>query len=107
MTGGTGSGKTIFALQYLLHGAQHCREPGVFVAFEETPKRIEANAKAFGWNISGLRPRDLLHEWLLAYELTALITAKAGGESILRADTRSKWLMCSHSNIERWRTKSA
>jgi circadian clock protein KaiC len=37
LTGGPGSGKTIFALQFLVHGAQVCTEPGIFVAFEETP----------------------------------------------------------------------
>ena len=33
--GGPGSGKTVFALQFLAHGAHHCGEPGIFVAFEE------------------------------------------------------------------------
>ena len=29
LVGGPGSGKTIFALQFLKHGAQDCREPGI------------------------------------------------------------------------------
>jgi replicative DNA helicase len=32
LAGGPGSGKTIFALQFLTHGARYCREPGIFVA---------------------------------------------------------------------------
>jgi circadian clock protein KaiC len=44
LAGGPDSGKTILALQFLVHGAQDCREPGIFVAFEETSKRIVANA---------------------------------------------------------------
>ena len=40
LVGGPGSGKTILALQFLVNGAQKSREPGIFVAFEETPKRI-------------------------------------------------------------------
>src|ERR1700734_1943028 len=52
LVGGPGSGKTIFAVQFLMHGAQSCNEPGIFVAFEESPKRLVANFKAFGWKIA-------------------------------------------------------
>ena len=98
--GGPGSGKTILALQFLVHGAQDCKEPGIFAAFEETSKRIVGNAESFGWKLAELRRGKLflldarptpdlaakrreiyrLHEWLLARELTGLITAKAGGD---------------------------
>ena len=57
--GGPGSGKTLFALQFLAHGAQHCNEPGIFVAFEETPTRIVANAESFGWKLTELRRKKL------------------------------------------------
>lgn len=59
LTGGPGSGKTIFALQFLMHGAQHCNEPGIFVAFEETPQRLLANVEGFGWHMEGLLPKKL------------------------------------------------
>lgn len=58
--GGPGSGKTIFGLQFLVHGARQCREPGVFVAFEESSKRILANAEAFGWNLPELQRKKAL-----------------------------------------------
>ena len=142
LVGGPGSGKTVLALQFLVHGAQRCKEPGIFVAFEESSKRIAANAESFGWNLAELRRKKLhfmdaqpmsdlvqsgtfdlsgmlamleaqtkkmgarrivfdaldvvlallpdaaakrrevyrLHEWLLARELTGVITAKAGGD---------------------------
>src|SRR5450631_2737053 len=51
LVGGPGSGKTILALQFLVHGAQRCNEPGIFVAFEETSQRILRNAEGFGWNL--------------------------------------------------------
>jgi len=60
LVGGPGSGKTIFALQFLVHGAQSCREPGIFVAFEETPQRIVANFQTFGWDLNKLQPKKLL-----------------------------------------------
>ena len=59
LVGGPGSGKTIFALQFLVHGAQACREPGIFVAFEETSGRIVANAESFGWKLATLRRKKL------------------------------------------------
>ncbi len=54
LIGGPGSGKTIFAMQFLVHGATHADEPGIFVAFEESAERIIANAEGFGWKLSSL-----------------------------------------------------
>jgi circadian clock protein KaiC len=53
--GGPGSGKTIFALQTLVSGAHLHKEPGIFVAFEESPERIAANAEKFGWEMVKLQ----------------------------------------------------
>ncbi len=59
LAGESGSGKTVFALQFLVHGAQDCREPGIFVAFEESSKRIVANAESFGWKLVELQRKKL------------------------------------------------
>ena len=142
LVGGPGSGKTILALQFLVHGARKCKEPGIFVAFEENATRIVANAESFGWNLAELQGKKLtlmdaqpapdvvqsgdfdlrgmlaaldaqikatgarrivfdalnialallpdaaaikrelyrLHDWLLARELTAILTLQAGAE---------------------------
>lgn len=48
LVGGAGSGKTILALQFLVHGARS-REPGIFVGFEESSARVVANTEGFGW----------------------------------------------------------
>lgn len=60
LTGGPGSGKTLFALQCLVHGARDCKEPGIFVAFEETAQRLMANATSFGWKLAELARRKKL-----------------------------------------------
>ena len=52
--GGPGTGKSVFALQSLVNAARERKQPGIFVAFEEGPEEICANAATFGW---GLRPR--------------------------------------------------
>ena len=57
LEGGPGSGKTIMALQSLVHGARADGEPGIFVAFEEHSELIMANAKSFGWDIEGVKSK--------------------------------------------------
>ncbi len=59
LEGGPGCGKTVFALQTLVNGARHHREPGIFVAFEESSRRIIANAATFGWDLPALQQEGL------------------------------------------------
>jgi len=59
LVGGPGSGKTLFALQFLAHGARSCHENGIFVGFEESAERIVANAASFGWQLGRLCPKKL------------------------------------------------
>jgi circadian clock protein KaiC len=59
LAGGPGSGKTILSLQFLVHGVEQCNEPGIFVAFEETPDRIAQNFAGFGWDLMALRRKKL------------------------------------------------
>jgi circadian clock protein KaiC len=54
LTGGPGSGKTIFALQTLVNAARLRGERGIFVAFEETTRQIIADAACFDWDLSTL-----------------------------------------------------
>lgn len=54
LVGGPGSGKTIFAMQFLINGVKESKEPCIFVAFEETPRRIVANLESFGWNLNDI-----------------------------------------------------
>lgn len=61
LSGGPGSGKTIFALQFLVHGARSMNEPGLFVAFEESSERLTTNAEAFGWDLTALRRTKKLY----------------------------------------------
>ena len=51
VTGTAGSGKTVFAAQFLVEGITKCGEAGVFVTFEETPADIRQNMRSLGWPI--------------------------------------------------------
>ncbi len=59
VTGGAGCGKTVFALQAIVTGAQKHREAGIFVAFEESTQQILTNAATFGWDLPALTRRKL------------------------------------------------
>jgi circadian clock protein KaiC len=57
--GTAGAGKTLLALQMLVHGVREHGEPGIFVAFEEESARIKANAASFGWDLPALQQKKL------------------------------------------------
>jgi circadian clock protein KaiC len=43
VSGTTGSGKTLFGVQFLAEGVRQFDEPGVLVTFEEPPSAIRRN----------------------------------------------------------------
>ena len=52
ISGTAGSGKTIFAMQFLAAGIADSGEPGVFVTFEESADDIRKNMRSFGWDLA-------------------------------------------------------
>ena len=52
--GGPGCGKTLFAMQFLVNGAQRYDEPGVFVSFEEGTQELAQNVATLGWDLPQL-----------------------------------------------------
>ncbi len=53
VVGSPGSGKTTFAVQFLVGGAK-AGEPGLYVSLDEKPERVKANLSAFGWGLDAL-----------------------------------------------------
>ena len=60
VTGGTGSGKTLLGLQFLVAGAREYGEPGVLVTFEESAAKVSANVASLGFDLDGLQRDGLL-----------------------------------------------
>lgn len=52
--GGPGCGKTLLAMEFIVHGAIKYNEPGVFVAFEETEEELTQNFRSLGFDIDKL-----------------------------------------------------
>jgi len=58
--GGAGCGKTMFGIEFLVRGALEFNEPGVLMAFEETPEDIARNVASLGFDIQDLADKKKL-----------------------------------------------
>ncbi len=52
--GSAGCGKTLLAMEFIVRGAAEFREPGVFMAFEETPEELTQNVRSLGFDLNKL-----------------------------------------------------
>lgn len=58
--GSAGSGKTLFAMEFLLRGATQFGEPGVIMMFEENAAELTANIRSLGFDLGKLTARKKL-----------------------------------------------
>lgn len=63
--GGSGCGKTIFAMEFIYKGAKDYEEPGLFVTLETNLKNIVWNMQNFQWDIRSLQERNLMRIYRL------------------------------------------
>src|ERR1700691_6196415 len=52
--GSAGAGKTLLAMEFLVRGATAYKEPGVFMAFEETAAELAQNVRSLGFDLEQL-----------------------------------------------------
>ncbi|MBW2966527.1 AAA family ATPase [Candidatus Woesearchaeota archaeon] len=57
LSGTPGTGKTIFALQYLYNGATKFNEKGLYITFEEKIEDLKKQANQFGWDFDELEKK--------------------------------------------------
>lgn len=60
VTGATGTGKTIFSMQFLYNGAKKYNEPGVYLTLDERPDLIREDMAKFGWDIKALEEKGMI-----------------------------------------------
>jgi KaiC/GvpD/RAD55 family RecA-like ATPase len=60
VSGGPGSGKTTFAIQFLYIGATQHDEAGVYVTLDEDPDDIKKNMLKYGWDLKKLEDEKKL-----------------------------------------------
>ena len=58
--GGAGCGKTLMAIEFIVHGATQFNEPGVFMAFEESAADLTENVASLGFDLKDLVARKKL-----------------------------------------------
>jgi circadian clock protein KaiC len=58
--GSAGCGKSLFAMEFLVHGAVRYGEPGVCMDFEETEQKLAANVASLGFDLRALAKRKKL-----------------------------------------------
>ena len=58
--GTAGSGKTLFAMEFLMRGAMDYGEPGVIMTFEETPEDLAKNFISLGFDLHDMMSRGLM-----------------------------------------------
>jgi circadian clock protein KaiC len=56
--GGTGCGKTLLAMEFLIRGATEFGEPGVFMSFEEKSEELTKNFASLGFDLDDLQSRN-------------------------------------------------
>jgi len=54
ISGSTGSGKTLFGIDFLINGAIKFKEPGVFMSFEETEDELYTDVASLNLDLRGL-----------------------------------------------------
>src|SRR5512139_3676834 len=52
--GSAGCGKTLLGMEFLVRGALQFKEPGVFMAFEETGDELTKNVASLGFDLNRL-----------------------------------------------------
>ncbi len=58
--GGTGCGKTLLAMEFLVRGAMEYDEPGVYMSFEEKSEELAENFVSLGFDLNDLVVRNKL-----------------------------------------------
>ncbi|MFH1256360.1 MAG: ATPase domain-containing protein [Candidatus Diapherotrites archaeon] len=61
LSGGCGTGKTIFSMQYIYAGAKKYSEPGIYVTLDERPDLIRQDVMRFGWDLRKLENENMVH----------------------------------------------
>lgn len=77
VTGGAGSGKSLFGMEFLVHGARVHGEPGVLLTFEEAETDLRENVASLGFDLAQLKQDGLLVVDAIRVDATEIVNAGA------------------------------
>lgn len=81
LSGYAGTGKSLFSIEFIVHGIQDHNENGVFVSFEEAPSELAINVASLGFDLTKLQEQKRLR--LMHIELPQMMVES--GEYDLKA----------------------
>ncbi len=81
VTGGVGTGKSTFCMQYLIEGASNGQK-GIYVTFEEETHTLKDNMSRYNWNIDALEEKKLIRIIHLAPKDVMQVVKSGYGEII-------------------------
>lgn len=74
VSGGAGTGKTIFSSQFINHGLKN-GENCLYITMEESPEDIKEDVKNFGWDFEGfIKTKKLFLEYHDPFQVTDIVT---------------------------------
>ncbi len=108
VSGATGTGKSIFGLQYIWHGLLK-GENGVYISLEQEPEDIFADAALFGWDFKKYIDQkkcviEYLSTWNLE-ELPLIVMDRINEIQAKRFVLDTITLVCSELETERMRSE--
>jgi circadian clock protein KaiC len=80
--GDSGTGKSIFCLQYLYNGITKYNEPGIYLSFAESKEAVYTHAALFGWDFEKLEKEKKF--MFLKYEPHAVVKIMNEGGGTIR-----------------------
>ena len=83
LTGSAGSGKTVFAIQFLMHGIEK-GEPGLYISFEERKENFYKYMSQFGWNLQDLEDKGEFAFIRFTPEKASNILSEGNVESVVK-----------------------
>jgi len=90
--GPAGSGKSIFAMQFLINGVKNFNEKATYITFEEDKKNVYNNMLNFGWNLKKLEKKGrftfLQYAPEIVRELIAQGESGSFGQAIQNRDNK-------------------
>lgn len=78
VVGGPGSGKTIFAIMFLVEGFKK-GEPGIYVTFEERKEKLYEDMKGFGWDLESYEKKGIFSYLEYTPEQVKKVLIEGGG----------------------------
>ncbi|MEM2109428.1 MAG: ATPase domain-containing protein [Candidatus Odinarchaeota archaeon] len=82
VTGTSGTGKTLFGIEFVYKGITMFDEPGVFITMDEPPDKLRAHVKmSFGWDLEKLENEGKL---AIVDAISSRVSAPSNEKYILR-----------------------